>query len=356
MRLEIDATVRRGTFTLQVQTTIDTPACGVFGPSGAGKSTLLALVAGLVRPQAGRVVLDGVVFDDVASAIHVPPHRRRLGVVFQHGHLLPHLSVESNLRYGERLVPDAGRRVSFDEVVRLIEIGDLLTRVPRTLSGGQRQRVALGRALLCSPRLLLMDEPLAALDRGLKRQILPYLRRVRDTFAMPILHVSHDLPELLHVCDELLLVADGRSLAQGPLGRIAGDPGLLPLLHDAGMVNVLRGTVLAHADGMTSIALEGGSTAFGPRREEAAGSRVELLLRPDDVALALRPVDGISLQNQIPGTVLRVTAASDRVLVTVDIGQEVLVEVSGRTVAQLGLQAGREVCILFKAMALSGRA
>jgi molybdate transport system ATP-binding protein len=356
MRLEIDAIVRRGVFALHVQTIIASDACGVFGPSGAGKSTLLGLVAGLVRPDAGRVVLDGDVLDDHAVGIHCPPHHRRLGVVFQHGHLLPHLSVEGNLRYGERLLAPSARRVHFDEVVRVLELGDLLKQRPRTLSGGQRQRVALGRALLCSPRLLLMDEPLAALDRGLKQQILPYLRRARDVFAMPILMVSHDLPELLHVCDELLLVADGRLKAQGPLGRIAGDPELLPLLHDAGMVNVLRGSIAGHdAGGLTRVALDGGAEVLCPRRCEVAGARVELLLRPDDIALATGPVAGISLQNQLVGRVERIAAASDRVLVAVDFGQEVVVEISARTVAQLDIVPGKPVHILFKAMSLSGR-
>jgi molybdate transport system ATP-binding protein len=357
MKLEIDARIRRGTFSLQLSARIDTPACGVFGPSGSGKSTLLNLIAGLVRPDSGRIVLDGEVFDDVASGVHVPPHHRRLGVVFQHGHLLPHLSVEGNLRYGERLVAAAQRRIAFAEVVELLDIGDLLPRMPRTLSGGQRQRVALGRALLCSPRLLLMDEPLAALDRGLKRQILPYLRRARDAFSMPILHVSHDLAELLQVCDELLLIAAGRLAAQGALGIIASDARLLPLLHDAGLVNVLHGTIAGHdpAEGLTRVKLVGGAEILCPMRSEPVGSRIELLLRPEDIVIAVQPIEGISLQNRLPGTIRAITAAHDRVLVTVDVGQELLVEISARTVSQLALATGQSVWTLFKAMSLPGR-
>jgi molybdate transport system ATP-binding protein len=357
MRLELDATVARGDFALHATATLTSGACGIFGPSGAGKSTLLGLIAGLVRPARGRVVLDGEVLDDVAAGVHLPPHRRRLGVVFQHGHLLPHLSVAGNLRFGERLLPAASRRIDFNEVVDLLEIGDLLARQPRTLSGGQRQRVALGRALLCSPRMLLLDEPLAALDRGLKRQILPYLRRIRDTFAMPLLHVSHDLPELLHVCDDLLLIDGGRVAAHGPLGAIAGDATLLPLLHDAGMVNVLRGTITAHepADGLSLIALDGGAQVRCPLRNESVGSRIELLLRPDEIALATADVAGISLQNHLQGAIRAITAASDRVLVTVDLGQDLLVEVTARTVQQLNLIVGQPIWILFKAMSLAGR-
>lgn len=357
MRLELQTTVERGGFALTAEADLGSGATGVFGPSGAGKSTLLHLIAGLVRPTRGRVVLDGEVLDDAARGIHVPPHRRRIGVVFQHGHLLPHLSVEGNLRYGERLLRAEQRRLAFADVVGLLDIADLLPRAPRSLSGGQRQRVALGRALLCSPRLLLLDEPLAALDRGLKRQILPYLRRVRDAFAMPVLHVSHDLGELLHVCDDLLLLDRGRVAAHGTLPAIARQAELLPLLHDAGMVNVLRGTVTQQPadEPVTTVQLDGGAVVVCPRCAGGPGTRLELLLHPADVALALAPVSGISLQNQLPGRIRSLTVAADRVLVNVDIGQEVLVEVSGRTVVQLGFEPGMAICMLCKAMSLAGR-
>jgi molybdate transport system ATP-binding protein len=357
MRLEIDATMERGAFTLTAQAVLERGATGVFGPSGAGKSTLLGAIAGLVRPARGRIVLDGEVLDDVAAGIHVPPHRRRLGMVFQAGHLLPHLDVTGNLRYGERLLPSARRRIRFADVVEVLDLADLVERRPRTLSGGERQRVALGRALLCSPRLLLLDEPLAALDAGLKAQILPYLRRARDAFAMPVLHVSHDLAELLHLCDDLLLVAPGRVAAHGRLAELAREPALLPQLHAAGMVNVLRGAVAAHpdADDLTPVDLDGGARVLCVRSPLPAGARIELLLRPEDIALALAPVAGISLRNQLPGSIQALTTAADRVVVQVDIGQPLLVEVSRRTVAQLGLAIGMPVTVLCKAMSLTGR-
>jgi molybdate transport system ATP-binding protein len=174
---------------------------------------------------------------------------------------------------------------------------------------------------------------------------------------MPVIHVSHDLPELLHVCEELLLIDAGRMAAHGPLAAIAGDPALLPLLHDAGLVNVLRGTVDAHDPdaALTAVRLDGGAIVQCPLRPDRPGAGIELLLRPDDIALATGEVEGISLQNRLPGIIRRITAASDRVLVTVDVGQEVLAEVSARTVVQLGLEPGRQTWILFKAMALAGR-
>ncbi len=362
MILDIEASVRRASFTLAAQVRLDQPATDIFGPSGAGKSSLLHLICGLVRPDRGRVVLDGIVLDDAAAGIHVPTHRRRIGVVFQHGHLLPHLNVEGNLRYGERLVPMAvhrerDRRIAFADVVRLLDIGHLRDRRPRTLSGGERQRVALGRALLCSPRLLLLDEPLAALDQALKRQILPYLRRVREHFAIPILYVGHDLGELLHVCDHLLLIDRGAIMAQGSLVDLAKDPRLVSRLHAAGLVNVLRGQVLRHepAEGLTQVELVGGPQVACALRSEQPGTSIDLLLRPEDIALALAAVPGISLQNQLPGRINSLVDVGDRVLVTIDVGQPLLTEVSARAVAQLGLEVGRPVVGLFKAVALASR-
>ncbi len=357
MKLDLDFTVERPDFALRLATTIDTPACGVFGPSGAGKTTLLHVIAGLVRPTRGRVVLDGEVLDDTTAGIQVPPHHRRLGVVFQLGHLLPHRTVEGNLRYGESLLPAAARRIAWSEVVELLDLGSLLSRLPRTLSGGERQRVALGRALLTSPRLLLLDEPLAPLDRGLKAQILPYLRRAREAFHLPMLHVSHDLAELLHVCDRLVLLDRGNLAASGTLAELAAEPRLLPHLHDAGLVNLLRGTVVAHhADaGLSEIALLGGGRLWSRRRSEPPGTSLELLLRPADLALALAPVAGCSIQNQLAGRITALTTAPDRVVVTIDLGQPVLTEVSPRTVSDLGLKPGMTIHVLFKAVAVAGR-
>ena len=279
MTVVIDAEVAHpgGAFRLRVATGLAGPATGVFGPSGAGKTTLLHLIAGLVRPTRGRVVVGGEVLDDTAAGIHVPVHRRRVGVVFQHGRLLPHLSVEGNLRYGERLLAVAQRRVAFAGLVELLALGPLLARRPATLSGGERQRVALGRALLASPRLLLLDEPLAGLEGGLKGQILPYLRRVRSDLGVPTIHVSHDLGEVLQLTSDLLLLEGGAVVARGAVAELAARPEHLGRLHDLGLVNAVPGSVLAHApeDGLTSVAV-------GAERTRA--DRAARLRRPEPPA------------------------------------------------------------------------
>ncbi|MBA3845342.1 MAG: ATP-binding cassette domain-containing protein [Planctomycetes bacterium] len=211
MAIELDVELVRGAFRLHLATRLAEPATGITGPSGSGKTTLLHLIAGLVRPTRGRITIDGEVMADSARRIHLPPHRRRIGLVFQHGRLLPHLTVEDNLRYGERLLAPGARRIAFADVVELLGIAPLIARRPAGLSGGERQRIALGRALLASPRLLLLDEPLASLDQRLKQQVLPGLDRVFRELRMPFLYVSHDLAEIR------ALVTDVRTIEHGEI-------------------------------------------------------------------------------------------------------------------------------------------
>lgn len=194
--LELDLEFRRGAFQLTARAQIGAGVTGICGPSGGGKSTLLALIAGLLRPARGHIRFHGETLVDVATRAFTPPWKRHFGLVFQDGQLFPHLLVRDNLLYGYRRLAPGGRRFELDQVTALLEIGPLLERRPAQLSGGERQRVALGRALLYSPRLLLLDEPLAALDERLKQQILPFLQRVRDETRIPMLYVTHAMHEI----------------------------------------------------------------------------------------------------------------------------------------------------------------
>ena len=204
-----------GAFALELDLVITRRATGVFGASGAGKTSLLDLVAGLRHPARGRVELDGEVFTDTERRIAIPPHRRRIGYVPQDGVLFPHLTVRENLRYGFDLIPPDERRIAFEQVTRVLEIAALLDRRIDFLSGGEKRRVACGRALLAQPRLLLLDEPLAGLDSGLKSRFMPYLLRLRDEFGIPILYVTHDAGELLELCEEVVVIDRGCCVAQG---------------------------------------------------------------------------------------------------------------------------------------------
>lgn len=208
--LEFDLDQRHGHFHLQAAARLDGGVTGICGPSGCGKSTLLALLAGLQRPLRGRIALDGTVLLDSASRSFVPPWRRRVGLVFQDGQLFPHLSVQANLLYGFDHVAADQRRLQPDAVVQMLELQALLSRRPTLLSGGERQRVALGRALLYSPRLLLLDEPLSALDERLRGQILPFLLRIKQESGVPMLYVSHRMDELDYIADRVLRMDSGR--------------------------------------------------------------------------------------------------------------------------------------------------
>lgn len=203
-----------------------TGVTALFGPSGAGKTSIVNMVAGLMKPDAGRIVINEDCLFDSARRIDRPPEKRRIGYVFQDGRLFPHLTVRSNLTYGMRRIPAGRRFVTLDEVVDLLGIGALLKRRPATLSGGEKQRVAIGRALLTSPALLLMDEPLASLDAARKAEVLPFITRLSNRFSIPILYVSHDLDEILSLSSHLVILENGRVAATGTLAELASRPEL----------------------------------------------------------------------------------------------------------------------------------
>ena len=208
--LSVDVEKRLGEFALQARFEAPGGATALFGPSGAGKTSIINMVAGLTRPDRGRIVLDGETLFDAAARINVPAWRRRIGVVFQEGRLFPHLSVKHNLDYGRWMSGHAADAAAFAHVVELLDIGPLLARRPGRLSGGERQRVAIGRALLMRPRLLLLDEPLASLDAARKGEILPYLERLRDEARVPIVYVSHDAREVERVATRVVTMEAGR--------------------------------------------------------------------------------------------------------------------------------------------------
>jgi molybdate transport system ATP-binding protein len=213
--LRVDVSKKLGEFTLEAAFTSEGRVTGLFGASGAGKSSLINMIAGLVTPDRGIIALDGETLDDTASRIHVPPYRRRIGYVFQDARLFPHLDVRQNLDYGRRMNKLAEDPAQRTRVIDLLDIGTLLDRRPGKLSGGERQRVAFGRALLSKPRLLLLDEPLGALDEDRKREILPYLVRLRDEAGIPMVYVSHDAAELRQLATQIVMLKGGRITAFG---------------------------------------------------------------------------------------------------------------------------------------------
>jgi molybdate transport system ATP-binding protein len=336
----------------------DSPEAGVtalFGPSGCGKSTVLAAVAGLLRPEAGRVALDGAVLLDTARRVAVAPERRRCGVVFQDSRLFPHLSVEGNLRYGLRRAPRGAQGPGFDEVVGLLGIGGLLGRRPLGLSGGERQRVALGRALLARPRLLLMDEPLAALDAARRAEVLPFLARLRDAAGLPILYVTHALDEVDALADRLVLLEAGRVLAAGPVEALAARADLPALARRRDAGALIPCTVVGQdaARGLTRLGFAGGELVAAQRPGLAVGARLRLRLRARDVAVALEAPRGISMHNILAAQLEAVVPAGEaEAMLRLRVGSTVLLaRVTRDSVGQLGLAPGMAVFALVKSIA-----
>ena len=213
--LRIDVAKLLGEFSLQASFANEGRVTGLFGASGAGKTSLINMIAGLLRPDRGVIALDGETLDDTAAGVHLPPHRRRIGYVFQDARLLPHLNVRQNLDYGRRMNRLADDPAQRKRVTDLLDVGNLLDRRPGQLSGGERQRVALGRALLSKPRLLLLDEPLGSLDEGRKVEILPYFVRLRDEANVPMVYVSHDAAEMRQLATQIVMLRNGRVTALG---------------------------------------------------------------------------------------------------------------------------------------------
>jgi len=312
-----------------------------------------------LSPTAGSIRLRGETLFDRAKGLDVPTHRRALGVVFQDARLFSHLSVEGNLRYGRRRARAGGAAAGFEEIVELLDLRALLARRPRDLSGGEGQRVAMARALLAGPRLLLLDEPLASLGAAHKQPIIGLIRKIRDTLAIPMLYVSHDLTEILQLTDRLLVVDRGRSVACGPLREVVRRADAWRAVRELGPLNVLPLVVRGHerAAGLTRLSRAGDDAEapgiVGPLTDRAVGAHVHVSIRSEDIALARDRVSGISIQNQLPGRVRDVTAHPDRAVLEVDVGgTPLIVEVSHRTVADMELAPGRPVHCLIKSNAV----
>ncbi len=347
--------VSYGGFTLDAD--LQLPGRGVialFGPSGSGKTTLLRCIAGLQKATAGRLTINGHCWQDDGQDIFLPAHRRPLGYVFQEANLFPHLNVRSNLEYGMKRVPAGDRRVAWLKAIDLLGIGQLLQRMPNGLSGGERQRVGIARALLTSPQLLLLDEPLASLDLARKREILPYLERLHEELSMPILYVSHAPDEVARLADHIVILEAGRVVATGPLAETMVRLDLpVRFGEDAGVV--LQGAV-AERDAewhLARVDFDGGSLWIRDAGA-ALNRRVRIRILARDVSIAVTKFES-SISNTLAATI--VAYGDDEhpalVLVRLQVGSAPLIaRLTRRSAARLGLVIGMEVWVQIKAVAL----
>ena len=353
--IEVDVSRRLGAFRLDVAFSADTRGItALFGRSGAGKTCIVNMLAGLLTPERGRIAVNGQVLFDSAARLNVPPERRRLGYVFQESRLFPHLNVRGNLEYGMRLVKRRERRITFDEVVEVLGIGALLTRRAHRLSGGEKQRVTIGRALLTSPRLLLMDEPLASLDGARKNEILPFIERLSDRFTVPIVYVTHAMDEIIRLADTLVLVSDGSVAATGAVEDLTSRFDLRPLTgrYEAGSVIATRITGHDARYGLTLLEFTGGVFSV-PRIEAPPGTSIRVRVRARDVALALSRPEDSSFANVFEGTVTEIGAPVEdesgaQVDIKLDIGVPLWSRITRRSQDELGIALGSRVFALVK--------
>jgi molybdate transport system ATP-binding protein len=360
--LEVALRGRLGAFELDVAFVAATPGIvALFGPSGAGKTSVVEAIAGLLRPRAGRIVVDGAVFLDTEAGVDLPAERRRVGYVFQDARLFPHLGVAANLRYGLRRAPAGERRIGFDAVVELLGIAHLLGRRPHRLSGGERQRVALGRALLAQPRLLLMDEPLAALDAERRQEVLPYLERLHAELALPVIYVSHAMSEVVRLADSLVLIERGRVAAAGSLAEISRRTDLPLFATRFGAGAVLDAVVDGHdpTRGLTRLAIPGAALLV-PLLDLPVGARrrVRVRVRARDVILAAERPRAVSVRNVLPARVVELRPLGPaQVAARVDLGgSELVAQLTRDAVAELGLAPGVAAFALVKSVAVDGAA
>ena len=325
----------------------------LFGRSGSGKTTIINAVAGLLKPQAGRVVIDDWVLVDTKRGRSLPPHKRRLGYVFQEGRLFPHLTVRQNLGYGRWFAAKDGPREDMGRVVEMLGIGHLLDRRPGALSGGEKQRVAIGRALLAGPRLILADEPLASLDEGRKAEILPYFERLRDEVSVPILYVSHSAAEVARLATTVVALENGRVAGQGPAIEVLGDPMVTPAGARAAGALLEATVVTHHPDGLSELDA-GGVRLFLPRVRHDPGSRIRVRVAAQEVILSRKKPEGLSALNVLPGTVEMVRPGDGPgaiVSVRTPAGR-VLARVTQRSAEALGLAEGVACHAIVKTVAI----
>ncbi|MCF6338618.1 MAG: molybdenum ABC transporter ATP-binding protein [Gammaproteobacteria bacterium] len=361
MTIEAQLHLQRDDFTLDA--TFCVPSHGItalFGPSGCGKTTLLRAIAGLEKETQGRFIIGDTVWQDETHCL--PAHQRELGYVFQEASLFEHLSVRQNLEYGLKRLPAEKQRFDFDQAVTLLDLATLLPRQPARLSGGERQRVAIARALLSSPQLLLMDEPLAALDQQRKREILPFFARLHNELDIPILYVSHAADEVARLADHLVLLNGGRVQASGPIAEMLTRADL-PLAHDYDAAAIIEASVSGHDTqfNLTQLTFPGGQLSVprsGSGNGLPVGQTVRLRVLARDVSLTLKQQTGTSILNIVPVTITALNAENARqsnaqLLVQLDAnGVPLLARITRKSATALALEPGKPVFAQIKAIAL----
>ena len=355
--INLNITLPRKNFDLVINTEFSSGITGIYGPSGSGKTSLFQVIAGLVKPKSGRVAINYRTVFDNERKINATVADRSIGYVFQEGRLFPHLTVEKNLLYGFKNKED--NLISYRDVVKLLNLGKLLKSKPSQISGGERQRTALGRALLSSPEVLLLDEPFSALDAQLRNQILPFLYKIHQQVRIPILVVSHDISDLLKLTDRLFLIKEGRCMGHGKYTDLLRAPALRQMIGSNVLVNSLEMRVeeVDDTSGLISLSHQNMSQQLIAVYNKdhlrcLEGNIAKLFVRSDDITLSNHYVEGISVGNQLQGELKEIINGSHINVCIVDVGVPLCVEITADSRKRMGLEIGKPVWCLFKSVAV----
>ena len=355
--ISFDLKLKRYDFSLDVSGEFDDGITAIFGPSGAGKSTLLNCIAGSLRPDAGRIELDGGVVFSSVDAVWTAPDKRRIGIVYQDGALFPHLDVQGNIEFGYRLIPQAIRRFDPLDLAEFLGLSALLARKPGELSGGERQRVAIARALAISPGLLLLDEPLASLDAARRGSILNYLRRVHAEFKIPMIYVSHSITEVVSIASKAMLLRDGSVvgfdrpsallLRAAALGDVVATDPAAEYTRAERFENILDG-VIGESTGHSTMVRIGDLEISTRRQNRNPGEKIVVSLGASQIILASSMPQNLSARNIVKGTVAQVWSSDGLVFTQVDAGPKIIVEITENAMTELGVTVGNDVFLVFK--------
>lgn len=359
MTLDVQFAHRLGSFALDIAFNIDAPGVtALFGPSGSGKTATVNAIAGLMKPDRGHIQINGTTLLDTASGVWVAPHLRRLGYVFQDARLFPHKRVRSNILFGAKRAANNPSQTDIDQMIGLLDLGPLLERYPANLSGGERQRVAIARALLSDPQILLLDEPLAALDAPRKAEVLPYLERLGEAANLPIIYVSHSIDEVTRLADHIVVLNKGAVAAQGEVTDVMARLDLFPLTGRFEAGAVVDGVISGHdlEDHLSEVAFDGGRLWL-PAIEDPVGTKVRFRVRARDVMLALEEPGFISANNILQGTVteLRHDAGAYVDVQIVCGATPLLARITYRSQKRLAVEPGRKLFVIIKSINLDRR-
>lgn len=353
--IEVNISLKRDNFDVIINEKFGTGITGIYGPSGSGKTSMLNAICGLSQPQRGTIAINGTTVFDSKAKKNMPVEKRNIGYVFQEGRLFPHMSIEQNLRYGIKQHKE--NKLSFEEVVELLNISHILSSKPAKVSGGERQRTALGRSLLSSPELLLLDEPFSAVDTGLREQILPFLLKIHKRVSIPILVVSHDITDLLKLSNQLCIIKQGRCIGHGDYHYLLKQKEIQEILGVNSLINSvdMKVSFVDEQNGLSILSSNGSKVSVLCERSTQPyqiGQEIKIFVRPDDIALSSERIENITIQNQLQGTIADIIKREQVMLCIVDVGFPLIVEITAKSLKRLKIETGSNIWCLFKSVAI----